>query len=705
MGGIVGFVASAAVYAALVVLVAYGRWRITIKDGVPLRASMTFQEYLPRFPKEEIIPLGVCTLLFIWGSYFAAVPLAIWEYWLARPRNKENQLRWQEVAAKSNAAWLAHLGATRPARKEAIDQMFSDRRASISAAFFSRWHVALNIYDFVYFEVTRNLASMDNKEREYLRAVELLNSAAEGKNEAYGAWRATLLWAGGKGVLGPTAWYSAADQANPAQKVSPGAKVGQTLEGFGLSVDKVITMLLHEIETLRSQGILPPELDETKDRVFVGGSAGWLKPADVPNTVFKSESEHVLRIGSFADGTPLTYSGEGCMVTIAPPGSGKTQCNVFPNLLTWNGPCVVLDISGDIYEKTSKWRAENVGPVYKFSPLEPEGSHCYNPLSFVRNEPRFVWEDSRLLAETMIVPSGSSDPFWENEARTVLTAAIAYVCYSKPPENRPMNDVLNVMYGGEPFKNMIEGLRMAVDVAVMQQHANSISDMNEKTLSSVLQTARSSLSAWTGERIAQVTRKSDWSPLDLRGGKNPTIYIYMRPNEVDSYLSLLRVFIGQHIRMLTAGAVPPRGSPPVLFMLDELPRLRYMAPVDEALNIGRKYGLRLWMFAQSVGQLQNAYENADGMMGSCVVRIFMNPSGADGQAEKLSEQLGYIDSVADANRKRLAEATELAGPAFKDLQIVLGLGAKPAKVTKDFAWRDATLNARMGSYEVPVAAQ
>jgi type IV secretion system protein VirD4 len=130
-------------------------------------------------------------------------------------------------------------------------------------------------------------------------------------------------------------------------------------------------------------------------------------------------------------------------------------------------------------------------------------------------------------------------------------------------------------------------------------------------------------------------------------------------------------------------------------MLDELPRLRYMAPVDEALNIGRKYGLRLWMFAQSVGQLQNAYENADGMLGSCAVRVFMNPSGADGVAEKLSEELGYVDSVHDNSRKRMVEAADLAGPKFKDSQIVMSLGTKPAVVGKDFAWRHPELNRRM----------
>jgi type IV secretory pathway TraG/TraD family ATPase VirD4 len=71
----------------------------------------------------------------------------------------------------------------------------------------------------------------------------------------------------------------------------------------------------------------------------------------------------------------LSYSGDGSMVTIAPPGSGKPQCNVFPNLLTWNGPAIVLDISGDIYEHTAAWRAAHMGPVYKFSPLDPEDIH------------------------------------------------------------------------------------------------------------------------------------------------------------------------------------------------------------------------------------------------------------------------------------------------------------------------------------------
>ncbi len=598
-----------------------------------------------------------------------------------------------------NTAWIAGLGQSHAQRVNSINAIYEERRATLAGmAFFSldlRNRAVMSSTSMIglahiSFVVSRNLAGFDNREREYMRIIELLNSAAEGRESWYNTMRVALLLGDGKGMR--SEWQAVGStrfDGNYEQAVSV---------VFG-TVDRAINQIQQHISYLDSQPNLHPAyraiVDEAKNSITPSGGSAWLKASEISGTVFAPASDYMVTIGSFQDGSLLTYSGDGSIVTIAPPGSGKTQCNVFPNLVQWRGPAIVLDISGDIYEHTAGWRAANVGPVYKFSPLDPENSHKYNPLTFVRQEPDFIWEDSRLLAEMMIVPSGAADPFWENEARTVLTAAIAYVCYANGPTDRPMHAVLDVLFGGKPWNDMLLGLKMAIDVRVMVQHATSLSTMNEKTLSSVLQTARSSLGAWTGERIARVTARSDWNPADLRGGGNPTIFISVQPNEVEAYLSLLRVFIGQHIRILTGGAVPPRNAPPILVMLDELPRLRYMAPVDEALNIGRKYGLRLWMFAQSIGQLQTSYPNADGMLGSCALRIFMNPSGADGLAERLSEELGYVDSLNDNSRRRMTEAAELAGPAYKDRQIVLARGTKPAVVRKDFAYAIPELSRRM----------
>ncbi len=665
-----------------------------------------FAAFLPQWFKQHLVAVIVGVIVtFLTGGVGSFFVLAICAWLWLKPKGAEKVTYSKEEDLKKKAddaaaQWLQSLGPTHAARVPVIDALFTERSQTLEVCHYCTWqYVGDNDRwkDAYYWTtVSRSLAAMDNKEREFLRIAELLNSSADGKDPLYRGWRFALVWSQGKGTSGASQW-SLGTTNNEAR--TPRQALDYAVERLHFSVDNVITKILSHLAELKGKPDLPAgirELAQDASEQLIGGGSTWLRPADIGKTVFAASGDFPLHIGSFADGTPLTYSGEGSMVTIAPPGSGKTQCNVFPNLLAWPGPAVVLDVSGDIYENTSKWRADNVGPVFRFNPLEPDQSHHYNPLAFVRSAPEYIWEDARLLADMMIVPSGAADPFWENEARTVLCAAIANVCYQNPPDKRPMHAVLDVMFGGEAWDTMILELKTAVDVRVMMQTATALGEMPEKTRSSVLQTARSSLNAWTGERVARITDRSDWSPEDLRNGSNPTIYIVVPPNAVESYLSLLRVFIGQHIRMLTGGKVPARGSAPILIMLDELPRLKEMPPVDEALNIGRKYGLRLWMFAQSVGQLRNAYKNADGMLGSCAVRIFMNPTGADGLAERLSDEIGFVDAL-DGSRKKLVEASELAGPNYREQQIVLGLATRPAKVSKDYAWRNEGLKARMGS--------
>jgi type IV secretion system protein VirD4 len=158
----------------------------------------------------------------------------------------------------------------------------------------------------------------------------------------------------------------------------------------------------------------------------------------------------------------------------------------------------------------------------------------------------------------------------------------------------------------------------------------------------------------------------------------------------------LRVFIAQHIRMLTS-SLPPRGAPPILFLLDELPRLRQMPPVKEALEIGRQYGIKLWMFTQSLGQLENAYPNAEGMVGSCALQMYMNLSLHDETAQKISDDIGFQEGVLDNVRQKIVEAPVLAGPDYKDYVIVMASGFKPFRVRKSFAYQDTRFKSRMRS--------
>jgi type IV secretion system protein VirD4 len=614
---------------------------------------------------------------------------------------KDQKADWKKAAIAGRKAWNDSLGSTPDEKIATINQIFDRKEKTLSITVWYESEEPLKaLRSYLAFRISRNLGAMDTREREMLRAVELYDIGTKGEKADWVSWaKFGLLWGNGKGTIDSYA-YQFANAAQAGVKDGPTA-IAWYMSLANATVDNVVSRVLQVVETANSSGNtnqqLAPVMTDISSRL-TGGNA-WLAPQELASTIFAANGKYAVTLG-ILDGSqqPLTYSGEGSMITIAPPGAGKTECSVLPTLLSWRGPAVVLDVKGEIYAKTSKWRAENVGPVYKFSPLDPDKSHKYNPLSFIRQDTDYIWEDSRFLADMMIVPSGASDPFWETKARDVLAAAIASVCYSASANERPMSKVIDIIHGGKAWDQMIGTLQTAADVRAMMQQGTSLGTMNEKTRDSVLQTAQASLSAWAGERISRATQRSDWSPLDLRGGKNPTIYICLKPSEVESYISVLRVFIAQHIRMLT-NEMPQHGAQPVLFMLDELPRLRHMPPVEEAIEVGRSYGLRLWMFAQSLGQLENAYPNAEGMVGSCAVRIFMNPSAHDGLAERLSDQLGYRQSALDGTRMRLVEPSELAGPAYRDYQIVIAGSCKPAKVKKAFAWQNPELTSRMGAIQ------
>lgn len=674
---------------------------------------------------------GTLITLAIWGAIIFGIVSLIRKYTNSANRIKvkigHTSYRIKKSKSKEDAAandlerfmqpqrelWT-QLGESKEEREKNIKKMFDSNNKNLTVCVNWDFIEGLRGYGgpFVQFRISRNLAAMEPREREFLRITYTLYNNGQINDSQFEYYNFSLVNGDGKaaiedysylwgvGELAKNSYLTTTNQngdyernlPNNCDSLKDGPSTVKFYQDHAMAnVDSAINHLLKIIENVGQEDQNLKQVKDIKKRIHGNGS--WLDEDEIEGTVYNGGGDYLLSLGHLDEsGTILHYSGEGSLITIAPPGSGKTQCFVVPNMLNWKGAAVVLDIKGEIYAATHKWRENNIGKVYKFSPLDPNNSNSYNPLTFVRDEPDYIWEDARFLADMMIVPSGASDPFWENMARDVLTAAIAHVTFNNDPDDRAMSKVLDIIYG-IGWDEMIASLKTNVLVSSMRRMGNALEEMEKKQRDSILKTAQSSLSAWQGERISKVTNKSDWNPLDLRNG-TPTIYICINPNEIESYLSVIRVFIAQHIRMLTT-ELPQRGTPPVLFMLDELPRLKKMPPIDEALNIGRQYGIKLWMFAQSYGQLKDAYSDPEGLIGSCVVRTFMNLPLNDEYTTKISDQLGYRHDTLGNTKEKLVEPIELAGPNYRDYILVMATGTKPAKVKKKFAYEDEEIKAKM----------
>lgn len=403
-------------------------------------------------------------------------------------------------------------------------------------------------------------------------------------------------------------------------------------------------------------------------------------------------SEHggpyALPLGTQANGNPLYYIGETSLLTVAPSGKGKTQCHILPTLARYQGPAIVLDIKGECYEHTAQWRRENVGPVIRFNPVEPGSSSRYNPLSFVEDAEDELWESSRFLADLLVVHNNKTDMSWESQGRDLVTLLVAYVTALYEPGDRTMARVLDLVatIGLEDMLTMVGASESPFPSAMRRVAARMLQMMRNapKQFEGVLSGASQHLQLWEGSKLERVTSACDWKPEDFTSAPFPTLYLCIPPNAVDTYAPVLRVIIGQHVRRLMRAHAKP--AAPILFLLDELPRLGRMAPIREALEVGRSYSIKLWMIAQYPEQLIAAYADVgEGMMESCDVRMYMNPTAAT--AERLAKAFGKSRNVLDSSRKQMLEATDILGPGHRDSIFVLAANEQPQILRKDFYYR------------------
>jgi len=425
------------------------------------------------------------------------------------------------------------------------------------------------------------------------------------------------------------------------------------------------------------------------------GGAAWLGRADIPDSIYNPSFGKGLFLGLLEDGTPLSYDGEGSLFTIAPPGAGKSRCQVIPNLLMYDGPAIVLDIKGECYADTAGYRSRAHGKVIRFAPYDKENSACYNPLDFVRSDPEFLASDARKMADMLVVPTGKAkDPYWENKGRDILAAYIAYVALKAEDHERNMKSVMDMMSPTpDMLKNAIENLQ-ATGITYLVRLANQIQSMPDKQRESVMDVARSHLSAWDLGDLDDVTAHCDWKPEDFRSTEQPlTLYLCVLPEDIDRFASVLRVIIGQHLEHFMK-ELPGKVERPIVFFLDEAPQLGNFAPLPKAASLGRQYGLQLWLFAQNRNQIEIAYDSADTILGNSVIQCWMNCD--EDAAAKLERNLGVSRGLLDGKEKPLVQSHQLRGPEYEDKIIVVGRGQKPAKLHKHMVFNDEALSKLIG---------
>ena len=452
------------------------------------------------------------------------------------------------------------------------------------------------------------------------------------------------------------------------------------------------------------------------------GSARWASEREIARAGLLGEDGVVL--GSH-DGRYLRHNGPEHVLCFAPTRSGKGVGLVLPTLLTWPGSVIVHDIKGENWQVTAGFRARH-GRVLLFDPTNPL-SAAYNPLLEVR---KGEWEvrDAQNVADVLVDPEGSLEKrnHWEKTSHALLVGAILHVLYAEA--DKTLAGVAAFL--SDPKRPITAALRAMMTTPhldgagvhpVVASAARELLNKSENERSGVLSTAMSFLGLYRDPVVAQVTRACDWRIRDLVDGTHPTsLYLVVPPSDISRTKPLIRLILNQIGRRLTEDLTSAGKHHRLLIMLDEFPALGRLDFFESALAFMAGYGIKSFLIAQSLNQIEKAYGANNAILDNCHVRVAF-ATNDERTAKRISDALGTATEMRSmknyaghrlspwlghlmVSRQESARALLTTGEIMSlpdHQEIVMIAGTPPIRALKAQYYTDARFVARVLPPPVP----
>ena len=372
------------------------------------------------------------------------------------------------------------------------------------------------------------------------------------------------------------------------------------------------------------------------------GAARFARESEVKRHGFRSSVGIVLgRKGARF----LTFGGSEHVIVEAPTRSGKGTGIVIPNLLTWQGSVVVLDVKRENYDASAGFRAHYGQDVYLFNPTDREGRTArYNPLAYInRDDPDDVIIELQKIATMLFVAPDHGEAFWANGARTGFAGVGAWLADTSD-EPLTMGAIYRHLTEGDArsfFRKELADPKLNLSVGCRTALAD-FAGGSDNSFADVKKTITNVLGLWLNPLVDSATAASDFDLRDLR--KRPmSIYLGVSPDELDRIAPLYNLLLQQLID-LNVRELPGETTPiPVLVILDEFARLGRASVIASAFSYVAGYGIRLLPVIQSRSQLRGVYGEhvADEIVANCGVEVAFTPKELR-VANDLSERIGYV---------------------------------------------------------------
>ena len=215
--------------------------------------------------------------------------------------------------------------------------------------------------------------------------------------------------------------------------------------------------------------------------------------------------------------------------------------------------------------------------------------------------------------------------------------------------------------------------------------------------------------------VAAVTARCDWRIADIVSGEQPTaLYLVVPPSDISRTKPLVRLVLNQIGRRLTEELHAEGRRHRLLLMLDEFPALGRLDFFESALAFMAGYGIKAFLIAQSLNQIEKAYGANNSILDNCHVRVSF-ATNDERTAKRVSDALGTATEMRAMqnyaghrlapwlghlmiSRSETARPLLTAGEVMQlppDDEIVMVAGIPPIRAKKARYFEDARLTERL----------
>lgn len=325
-------------------------------------------------------------------------------------------------------------------------------------------------------------------------------------------------------------------------------------------------------------------------------------------------------------------------LVIGGPGSGKSAACAIPTLTSWgknDGSRVfAIDIKGELYQRTKKARSE--AQIKVFNPTDPD-AYGYDPfwaLKHTKDAP----EEARALALSICpLPPDTKDPFWIRSAQSLLTGCLLYFFHKDLSFSETMR-----MIKSKPIQNTVAEIMLSGDEQAIYE-VSQFDGLDTRTLGGIFGELANHINIFATSADLQRALSGEGrqiTPEDLENGYD--IYCCIAEHKLDIWKELMSLMIDQFLRSFERR--PEGSTTPILFLVDEFPRMGKVEHITSALATLRSKKIRICLIIQSKSQLSAIYGNpiTETIADNCNVKLILRCSEPN-TADWVSKMVGTYD--------------------------------------------------------------